>query len=130
MGADAIGLRALGFVLVALAHVGYAGYLLIARQLRPLWRLSALAYLAAVVLTAAWGAVSLFDLWSNDMLSWYAVNGLDQLRYAAWCAFMLVLLLPPGEPLAWRRVRPALSACCRQSRRRQKPGRWIFGRPC
>ena len=85
-------LQAAGFALVALAYGAYAVYL----QWRGLMRRpvdrSALWFMVAVVLTAAWGATALIDLNSTKVLSWHLALLLDQLRYAAWAGFLLALM--------------------------------------
>jgi putative PEP-CTERM system histidine kinase len=97
------GLPMAGFALVALAHLGYAGYLLRSKLLRRPIDRSAVAYLAAVLFTAAWGVAGLLDLGSTKALTWHLALLFDQLRYIAWAVFMLQLLQPAVAGLARQR---------------------------
>jgi putative PEP-CTERM system histidine kinase len=97
------GLQAAGFALVALLHALYAGYLLRGGLLRrPLDR-SALWFITAVLATVAWGLTGLVDQASTKLFTWHLALAFDQLRYAAWAGFMLLLLRPMASQLApWR----------------------------
>ena len=88
------GLAALGLGLIVLSHAGYASYLLHGGLLRksPDW--PAKVYLLAVLATAAWGIAGWIDLDSSKRLSWHLAYLFDQLRYAAWLLFLLLLLRP------------------------------------
>jgi len=99
----ALGLPVVGFALVALANAAYAVYLWRAGLLRrPLDR-AALPFFAAVLATLAWGAMSLVDLGSTKRFTWHLALLFDQCRYAAWVAFLLVLLRPMAGGLPdWR----------------------------
>ncbi|MDP1902417.1 MAG: PEP-CTERM system histidine kinase PrsK [Rubrivivax sp.] len=82
-----------GYALVGLAHAAYAGYLLRAGLLRRPLERAAWPFMLAVLATAAWGLTALVDLGSTKRLTWHLALLFDQLRYAAWAAFMLSLLL-------------------------------------
>ena len=100
---EADGLPALGFSLVLLAHLGYGLYLLATGRMRGRRDAPALAYLAALAMTAGWGLLSLLDLWSSKRFTLFLANQLDQLRYAAWCMFLILLLQPLTDRLAPQR---------------------------
>ncbi|OYV02490.1 MAG: histidine kinase [Burkholderiales bacterium PBB5] len=99
MGLENSGLLASGFSLVLLAHAVYGAHLVHSGHLRPPRSASAWVYFAAVVLSALWGAASLLDLFSSKQLSWHLAVALDHLRYAAWYAFLLLLLRPMADRL-------------------------------
>ena len=88
------GLAALGLALVALLHAAYATYLLRSGLLRQSQDRPAQLYLLAVLATAAWGLAGWIDLDSSKRVSWHLALLLDQLRYAAWLLFLLLLLRP------------------------------------
>ena len=81
-----------GFMILILAYGAYAVYLSRSGMLQAPRERSGALYLAAVVLTAAWGLLSLADLWSVKRLTWHLALLFDQLRYAAWASFLLLLL--------------------------------------
>ena len=81
-----------GFLILTLAYGAYAVYLSRSGLLQARGERSGALYLAAVVATAAWGALSLVDLWSVKRLTWHLTLIFDQLRYAAWLSFLLLLL--------------------------------------
>ncbi len=89
------GLAVLGLALVALLHAGYAAYLLRGGLLRQPHDRAAQVFLLAVLATAAWGIAGWIDLDSSKRLSWHLALLFDQLRYAAWLLFLLLLLLQP-----------------------------------
>ena len=97
------GLQAAGFALVALLHALYAASLLRGGLLRrPLDR-SALWFSAAVLATVGWGLAGLADQASTKLITWHLALAFDQVRYAAWAGFMLLLLRPMASQLApWR----------------------------
>ncbi len=51
-------------------------------------------YLAAIVFTGLWGALSWFDLGSTKIWTWHGAEQLDQIRYLIWCLFLLALAGP------------------------------------
>ncbi|MBL8352929.1 MAG: PEP-CTERM system histidine kinase PrsK [Burkholderiaceae bacterium] len=100
---ETAGLSLAGFVLVVLLNGVYAVLQwragVLGRPLEP----AARYFFAALLLTMAWGAMSLADLASTKRLSWHLALMFDQLRYAAWLSFMLVLLRPMAVSLpGWR----------------------------
>ena len=94
-----------GFVLLTLAYGAYAVFLVRGGQLLASGERSAAVYLAAVLATVAWGAVSLADLWSVKRVTWHLALLFDQLRFVAWSAFLLLLLPATGSAVALRRGR-------------------------
>jgi putative PEP-CTERM system histidine kinase len=110
------GLQVAGFVLVALLHAAYAGYLVRVGLLKPPVEHSAVPFLLAVLATTAWGLFGLLDLGSTKRVTWHLALLFDQLRYIAWAAFMLLLLLKPLKPgpssrrVGWGLALPVLLA--------------------
>ena len=97
------GLQAAGFGLVALLYGGYVVHLARSGLLRAPVDRAALWFAAAVLATVAWGLAGLADQISTKLLTWHVALALDQLRYAAWAGFMLLLLRPMASQLApWR----------------------------
>ena len=103
-----------GLTLVGLAYGAYALYLATRAAPVATSELATRWFVAAVLLSAAWGLAGLVDLWSPKQVSWHVVQGLDQARYGAWLGFLLWLLgpgrdrtgvapraLPSGAWLAW-----------------------------
>ena len=99
------GLILAGFVLLTLAYGAYAVFLVRGGQLLASGERAGAVYLAAVLATVAWGAVSLADLWSVKRLTWHLALLFDQLRYVGWAAFLLLLLPAAGSMVALRRGR-------------------------
>ena len=97
------GLQAAGYALVALLYASYAVHLLRGGLIkRPLDR-AALWFAGAVLATVAWGLAGLADQASTKRFTWHLALAFDQLRYAAWAGFMLLLLRPMARQLpAWR----------------------------
>lgn len=93
----ASGLSMAGHGLVALVYAGFGAWLWRGRAAGDLTDRVRLLVLVAVVTTAAWGVASLADAVSTKRITWHLAFGLDQLRYAGWAAFMLVLLQPATE---------------------------------
>lgn len=93
----ASGLSMAGHGLVALVYAAFGATLWRGRTPGRAHERAGLLVLVAVLATAAWGAASLLDQFSSKRLTWHLAFGLDQLRYAAWTAFMLVLLRPATE---------------------------------
>jgi putative PEP-CTERM system histidine kinase len=98
------GLAITGFGLVALAHAAYAVHLVRAGLLRRPVEHSAIAFLLAVLATVAWGLMGLIDLGSTKRVTWQLALLFDQLRCGAWAVFMLLLLRPAADGLAWMRA--------------------------
>ncbi len=110
LDSPAAGLQFAGFCLVALLYGAYAVHLLRSGLLqRPVDR-AAPWLMAAVLASLAWGLAGLADQVSTKRLTWHLALAFDQLRYAAWAGFMLLLLRPMAHQLAPRRARwwPAL----------------------
>lgn len=99
---DGTGLPALGFAAAAAAHLLYGGQLLKTGQLKAPRSRAAGWYVAAIALTAAWALASLADLFSVKQISWHLAVALDQLRFAAWYGFLLLLLVPMVERVSAR----------------------------
>ena len=99
------GLQAAGFALVALAYLGYALHLLRRGSTRTSPDPGARWFLAAVVCTAAWGAAGLADLYSTKVFSAHLALAFDQLRYAVWAGFLLLLVRPMAGQLGAARAR-------------------------
>lgn len=99
------GLQAAGFALVALVYLGYALHLMRRGLLRPDADPGARWFLAAVVCTAAWGAVGLADLYSSKVFTSHLALGFDQLRYASWAGFLLLLVRPMAGQVGAARAR-------------------------
>lgn len=106
----AIGVALTGFGMVLLAYLAYGahlwrGELLINLPATP----SSLprSMLVALFASAAWGAAGLADVLSSKLLAWHLSVAFDHLRYAAWSAFLLLLLQPAVNSKApgWRRLR-------------------------
>ena len=108
MLADGAELQALGFLLAALAYLAYGAQLLRNGQLRAPRPLSAVYYVAAIGLSAAWALASLVDQYSGKQISWHLAVALDQLRFAAWYGFLLLLLTPMAGQLSSRGRRASL----------------------
>ena len=89
-----LGLAFAGFALVAAAHAAYGVFLLRSGLLRRPVERSAPWYLLAVLATLAWGLTGLIDLGSSKVLYRHLSVFFDQLRYAAWVVFLLVLVKP------------------------------------
>ena len=102
MAAEASDMPALGLALVLLVHLAYAAYLLGSGHLKNDRRGLAGLYLAAVLCTAAWAGLGLLDLWSTKLVTWHLAWGFDQLRYALWYGFLLMLLRPMAGALSAR----------------------------
>jgi len=97
------GLQAAGFALVALLHALYAVHLLRGGLLKRPPDRAAQWFGAAVLATVAWGVAGLADQVSTKLLTWHLALAFDQLRYAAWAGFMLLLLRPMSSQLPpWR----------------------------
>jgi putative PEP-CTERM system histidine kinase len=95
MGAG--GITFLGYCLAALGHLGFAVYLkstgrVTASDGRPAWLL-----LSAVLVTAAWGALSALGAARPEAGAEALTVLLDVSRYGLWFAFLLVLL-PKRQP--------------------------------
>lgn len=99
------GLQAAGFALVALVYLGYALHLLRRGLLGAGAHPGARWFLAAVVCTTAWGTLGLADLYSTKILSSHLALAFDQLRYAAWAGFLLLLVRPMAGQLGAARAR-------------------------
>ena len=97
MSAEANGLALAGYGLVALVYLGFAGYLWRAQRWGLRNERAGQVFLAAIVVTAAWGLASLLDQGSSKRLTWHLALSLDQGRYALWAAFLLLLLQPAAE---------------------------------
>ena len=107
------GLPLAGFGLVVLAYLGYAVFLLRSGLLKPPRDRSALWFLVAVLASAAWGLAGLADLGSTKILFRHLAVFFDQMRYAAWILFLLLLMRPAaGHPLKghWGLLLLALTA--------------------
>ena len=100
-----VGLPQLGFGAVALVYLGFGLHLLRTGLLRGLVEGAARLFLLAVLGTAAWGLSGLVDLASTKRFTWHLALLLDQARYLAWAAFLLLLLRPMASGLARRSVR-------------------------
>ena len=99
----AASLQAAGFALVALVYGGYVWQLLRTGLLKQPVSGSALAFISAMVASAAWGLAGLADLFSSKLITWHLALLFDQLRYAAMVGFMLLLLRPWSSQLqTWR----------------------------
>ena len=97
------GLQAAGFGLVALLYGAYTAHLVRGGLLRKPVDRFALWFAAAVLATVAWGLAGVADQVSTKLLTWHLALAFDQLRYAAWAGFMLLLLRPMAKQLApWR----------------------------
>ena len=126
------GLAALGLVLVALLHAAYAAFLLRSGLLRQSQDRPAQLYLLAVLATAAWGLVGWIDLDSSKRLSWHLALLFDQLRYAAWLLFLLLLLRPlmggranrSTRAVQWALVVMLLAGGCANLVEGLQPERW------
>ena len=126
------GLAALGLVLVALLHAAYAAFLLRSGLLRQPQDRPAQLYLLAVLATAAWGLVGWIDLDSSKRLSWHLALLFDQLRYAAWLLFLLLLLRPlmggranrSTRAVQWALVVMLLAGGCANLVEGLQPERW------
>ena len=106
----AVGLPLAGFGLLVLAYLAYAVFLLRSGWLRPPRDRSAAWFLGAVLASAAWGLAGLADLASTKILFRHLAVLFDQLRYAAWVWFLLLLLRPAlGHPLKSRWGAPLLA---------------------
>jgi len=99
------GVQAAGFALVAVLHLAYALHLLRRGLLHQGADRSARWFIAALFASVAWGATGLADLYSSKLFTWHLALAFDQLRYACWAAFMLLLLRPMVSPLAASRAR-------------------------
>ena len=88
------GLPLAGFGLVVLAYLGYAVFLLQSGLLKPPRERSAIWFLGAVLASAAWGLAGLADLASTKVIFRHVAVFLDQVRYAAWVCFLLLLMRP------------------------------------
>lgn len=99
-----LGLQAAGFALVVVLYLAYAGHLLHGGLLRQGADRTARWFMAAVLCTVAWAAAALADLFSTKLLTAHLALGFDQLRYACWAAFMLLLLRPMALDLKARRL--------------------------
>ena len=96
-----LGLSFAGFALVALAHAAYSVFLLRSGLLRRPLERSAPWYLLAVLATLAWGLTGLIDLGATKVLYRHLSVFFDQLRYAAWVVFLLVLVKPLAARSSW-----------------------------
>jgi putative PEP-CTERM system histidine kinase len=94
-----------GYLLVVLAHGAYATYLIRAGLLRRPLEHAAVPFFVAVIATLIWGLLALLDLGSTKWITWHLSLLFDQLRYAAWIVFLLLLLKPMTGSLSRRRVR-------------------------
>jgi putative PEP-CTERM system histidine kinase len=99
------GLQAAGFALVSLVYLGYALHLLRRDLLGVQGHPGARWFLGAVACTAAWGVVGLSDLFSTKVLSAHLALAFDQLRYAGWAGFLLLLVRPMAGQLGAARAR-------------------------
>ncbi len=102
----AIGVALTGFGMVLFAYLSYAAHLRRAEQALSLPATpSSLprSMMVAVLASAAWGAAGLADVLSSKLLAWHLSVVFDHLRYAAWSAFLLLLLQPmvSGEDAPW-----------------------------
>ena len=97
------GLPLAGLGLVVLAYLAYAVFLVRSGLLKSPRDRSAPWFLGAVLASAAWGLAGLADLASTKILFRHLAVLFDQLRYAAWIWFLLLLLRPAsGHPLKGR----------------------------
>jgi putative PEP-CTERM system histidine kinase len=93
-------LAPLGFGLAAALNAAFAVYLLRSGHLGSLADRSAASFLAAVVLTSAWGVASALDHYSRTPVTTYLASALDLLRYAGWLAFLVLLVRPDPATLS------------------------------
>ncbi|HLL19573.1 MAG TPA: hypothetical protein VK439_12400, partial [Rubrivivax sp.] len=105
-----MGVALTGFGLVVLGYVVYAAHLWHGKLLAKLpvpSRWVPRSMLLAVLASAAWGAAGLMDVMSSKLLAWHLSVAFDHLRYAAWAAFLLLLLQPAVAATApwWWRLR-------------------------
>lgn len=108
----AIGVALTGFGMVLLAYLSYGAHLWRGELLNNLPAKPARlprSMLVAVLASAVWGATGLADLLSSKLLAWHLSLVFDHIRYAAWCAFLLLLLQPviSGRAPWWWRMRTA-----------------------
>ena len=94
---------AYGYGLAALAHLAFVAYLLATRRSSAKERHVGWSFVAALFTTALWAGASLLgQFWTGPIGSWIATI-LDQLRYALWFHFLLILVRPAqagGVPTA------------------------------
>ena len=98
--------------MVLLSYLAYGVYLRRAELLHLPAAPSSLprSMMVAVLASAAWGAAGLADVLSSKLLAWHLAVVLDHVRYAAWSAFLLLLLQPVligGQTPWWWRLRTA-----------------------
>lgn len=104
-GGMAVGLMQVGYALLAAAYGGYVALLLGRGGLgRPVQAL-ALVHPSAAIATTAWGLLALVGLHGGLPWVWQSAVMLDEIRYAAWIVFMLLLTTPTDSATvsAWRR---------------------------
>lgn len=104
-----MGLLLLGHLLTAGVYGVYAVYLLRVGLLRANRGSSARLFLAAVVVSAAWGALAALDQLSSKRISWHLALAADHLRSGLWAVFLLGLLPTAaaggaGGARGWRRL--------------------------
>ncbi|RTL46538.1 MAG: PEP-CTERM system histidine kinase PrsK [Burkholderiales bacterium] len=111
--ASFLALSNLSASVAALAYGAFAVYFAyrLAQGGLPVTRV-ALVFLAALAISTLWAATSLVDgllHWSERLPGWVAPT-LDVARFAAWFAFMLLLLPPPRPGSGWGWMRPIAAA--------------------
>jgi len=102
----AVGLMEAGYAVLAAAYGVYVALLLLGRVLARPVQLLALAHIGAAVATSAWGLLALAGLQGSLPGVWQSGLVLDEVRYAAWIALMLLLTTPAHRSTksAWRRA--------------------------
>lgn len=82
----------LGHLLVAVVYAAFAIYLVRGGLLRSNRGVSARWFLAAIIGSAVWGALVVFDQGSTKRITWHLAEAADHVRYLLWCGFLLSLL--------------------------------------
>jgi putative PEP-CTERM system histidine kinase len=98
----------IGHLLAALLNGAFAAYLLRSGQLGSLRARTAMSFVTAVALTAAWSLASAASYHGGWRPSAYVAVSLDLLRYGSWIVFLLSLLSPAAPGAADEPGRPRI----------------------
>lgn len=112
MFADGPELIQVSYALALLAYGGFALRLALTGYLQRQAGRAAHAFLVAIACSAAWGAIGWIDTFARDRVWSLLLPPADLARYAAWYAFLLVLLRPAttGRSGEARWMRPLAGA--------------------
>ena len=101
MNSALLSVESAGFALAGVAYLGYLAWLVHGRGATAWVHESMLRlYLLAVAFSGAWALMALVDLTSLKVWPAHAAEQFDQLRYAAWCLFLLSVGAT-GRQAAW-----------------------------